>query len=202
MISWVKKISFLLSSCQIVFNFSFLAPISFWLVCGVSSPEEKKFGCKRCGEARQEINFSSSSYPHVSARGKLRADDFSVYVTFLHVQLTKWWHKSHHRCIHKKDIFAFWLYEIFAVSPSGDVQHISLNICCVTFPWYANFSLCSNDDSRMLFDVLIELLFRVSIFIAVFPHSQHDMGSAKNGASGNRIHFIYSLNWLRASKKP
>lgn len=46
MISWVKKISFLLSSCQIVFNFSFLAPISFWLVCGVSSPEEKKLDVK------------------------------------------------------------------------------------------------------------------------------------------------------------
>lgn len=30
------------------------------------------------------------------------------------LQLTKWWHKSHHRCIQGKDIFAlFQLYEIF-----------------------------------------------------------------------------------------
>jgi hypothetical protein len=134
-------------SCQIVFNFSFfLADFSSWAVFffSVTLPQvPQKIECKRCGETRQEINFSFHSLNARTAhtalvicreencdqmtfpcmRSQLN-DDINLFFSFLHSEK-------------EKVIFAFLTLRDFISAslsplPSGaDVQHISSNICCI-----------------------------------------------------------------------
>lgn len=84
--------------------------------------------------------------------------------------------------------------------PVDDVQHIfPANICCCSLSIRSPISSC-NDDHHMMFDVLIELLFRVSIFIAFFTHSRRQLPSHRN-RYGNWIHFNYSFNGFRSEEK-
>lgn len=91
----------------------------------------------------------------------------------------------------EKVIFAFLTLRDFS-SGVRCATHFS-NICCTSlYFWYANFVAflpAIVDDSRTLFDVLIGLLFSVSIFNAMFTYWKGNRFRSKK-IKANEIEFI------------